>query len=291
VELNMHRILLTALILSIAILSSGFPQEEREANGPFFAMDTNLRDGSARTPEQTAALLKKLGFDGYGHGGTADIPAWLAALDRHGLRMFTTYVGMNLDDDFHVNPSLHEAIRQLEGRETMVWLYVQSRRHDRAAHDGDEVAVAAIRSLADFAHEHGVKIALYPHTGFYVESCADALRIAEKVNRRNVGISLNLCHWLKIEGDRPASEFLTRARSYLFRVSINGADGGDTRGMGWDRLIQPLDRGSYDVQGLLRALGEAGYRGPIGLQGYGIAGDAEANLRRSIAAWKRFATD
>ncbi len=34
---------------------------------------------------------------------------------------------------------------------------------------------------------------------------------------------------------------------YLFVVSINGADGGATNDMLWDRLIQTLDRGSFDV--------------------------------------------
>ena len=284
----MHGIALAVLTALLLGLGAPLPQQT-DALGPFYAMDTNLRDGRARTPAQAAVLLKELGYDGYGHGGTDDIREWLAAMEQQGLRMFTTYVGMNLDDEAKVDAALREAIPHFEGHGTVIWLYVQSGTFDRAAHDGDEVAVAAIRDLADYAHEFGVGIALYPHTGFYVERAADALRIAEKVNRRNVGITLNLCHWLKVEGDQPVDEFLTRARPYLFRVSINGADGGDTRGMGWDRLIQPLDRGSYDVRGFVRTLREAGYRGPIGLQGYGIPGDAEDNLRRSMTAWKQIA--
>jgi hypothetical protein len=30
-----------------------------------------------------------------------------------------------------------------------------------------------------------------------------------------------------------------------------------------------------------------GYRGPIGLQGYGIGGDRRANLAVSMAAWRK----
>ena len=69
---------------------------------------------------------------------------------------------------------------------------------------------------------------------------------------------------------------------HLFVVSINGADHeGD-----WDRLIQTLDRGEYDVFALLSLLKKLGYDGPIGLQCYNIQGDIRENLTRSIGAWK-----
>jgi sugar phosphate isomerase/epimerase len=67
-------------------------------------------------------------------------------------------------------------------------------------------------------------------------------------------------------------------------VSINGADEeGD-----WDRLIQPLDRGSYDVRGFVEAVRKLGFTGPFGLQCYNVPGDREENLRRSMQAWKSF---
>jgi sugar phosphate isomerase/epimerase len=73
----------------------------------------------------------------------------------------------------------------------------------------------------------------------------------------------------------------------LWVVTINGADrhGGD-----WDRLIQPLDRGDFDVEGFLKILVGLGYRGPIGLQCYGIKGNAEENLRRSMRAWREMSS-
>ena len=52
-------------------------------------------------------------------------------------------------------------------------------------------------------------------------------------------------------------------------MSINGADR-DAAGTGWDRLIQPLGSGTYDMLPLLRKLAKLGYAGPIGLQGYGL---------------------
>ena len=75
---------------------------------------------------------------------------------------------------------------------------------------------------------------------------------------------------------------IREAGPHLFLVTINGAD---HDGDAWDRLIQPLDRGSFDVYGLLKMLQEQGYTGPIGLQCYGVPGDKHENLKRSIEAW------
>ncbi len=69
-------------------------------------------------------------------------------------------------------------------------------------------------------------------------------------------------------------------------MSISGAD---PNARDWDGLIQPLDQGSYDVKALVRTLVANGYRGPIGLQCYGIKGDPAVFLKRSMASWQRIA--
>jgi sugar phosphate isomerase/epimerase len=263
-------------------------QGDRKVN-PFYAMDTNIWNWQGRTPEQVAKLLKDLGYDGYGHGGTQQIGEYQAALDEQGLGLFSTYVGLNLDAEPNIDPAVADVFRKFKGRNAMLWLFVQSGKFAPDSEAGDAAAVEAIRRLADEAHEQGVRIALYPHTGLYVENLDDALRIAEKVNRRNLGVTFNLCHWLKVDGDKDPSDTLRRAMPYLFQVSINGADGGDTKSMDWDRLIQPLDSGTYDVGRLLRTLAELAYTGPIALQGYGIKGDPKQNLARSIQAWRKLA--
>jgi sugar phosphate isomerase/epimerase len=248
-------------------------------------MDTSVWGWKDRTPEQVVGMLKELGYDGYGHSGTEDIPQYLQLCKQHGLRFFNTYVGLNLDRS-EVDPALLEAARQLQGTEAMLWVPVTSRNYDRQTHTGDDTAVERIRLLADTVLPDGVKIALYPHSFFYIETADDAIRIAEKVNRRNVGVTFNLCHHLRIVGERDIERHLARALPYLFQVSINGADSGETTQMGWNQLIQPLDTGTYDVGRFLGILRRLGYHGPIGLQGFGIKGDPRTNLHRSIQAWK-----
>ncbi len=112
------------------------------------------------------------------------------------------------------------------------------------------------------------------------------MRVADKVARPNVGVMFNLCHWLRVDKQRDYKPLLRQAMPRLWAVSINGADEFDA-GPGWDHYIQPLDKGSFDVAGLLKTLKELGYKGPIGLQCYGIGGDAREHLARSLAAWRK----
>jgi sugar phosphate isomerase/epimerase len=95
----------------------------------------------------------------------------------------------------------------------------------------------------------------------------------------------NLCHWLRVEKTREYKPLLLEAMPLLRAVSINGADAFDDQ-PGWARYIQPLGDGSFDVRHFLQVLNELGYRGPIGLQCYGIGGDAREHLSRSMTAWR-----
>ena len=154
---------------------------------------------------------------------------------------------------------------------------------------GTARAVAIIGQIADLAKKSELRVALYPHLGYYVDRVEHAVRLAKKTGRGNVGVSFNLCHFLKLDDEKNLDRRLKESMPCLFLVTINGADRGQTNNMGWDRLIQTLDRGSFQVSGLLKTLKQLGYTGPICLQSFGIGGDARDNLRCSMEAWRRLA--
>jgi sugar phosphate isomerase/epimerase len=259
---------------------------------PFFAMDTALRDGKSRSAAEQAALLKGLGYDGIGTSGYPS-EEFLAAFEKAGLRVFNTYLTLNFDSAKPgLEPMLKDFVPRLKGHGTALWIAINGVTRDGetlkpSSPLGDAVVVPLMRELADLAQTNGVKIALYPHARLWIERVEDALRVASKVDRPNVGVTFNLCHWLKVEGSRDPKPVLAEAMPRLFFVSINGADSGDTRAMPWDRLIQPLDSGTYDVGALLKSLRELGYEGPIGFQGYGIPSDSGDILRHTMAGWRR----
>ncbi len=258
-------------------------------SNPFFAMDTGTKDKDHQTFEQQAALLAGLGYDGYGYTGFEDLGGLLAALDAKGLKLFNTYTGVTVDADgkAQYDEALVGSLPLFKGRDVVLWIPMNVKGFESSDPAGDDKAVVALHEIADLAAPHGVRLALYPHANMWLETVGDALRVAEKVDRPNVGATFNLCHWLSVEG--AGSDLLARlqrALPFLFFVTINGAD---TEG-GWDRLIQTLARGSFEVATLVQHLADLGYTGPVGLQGYGIGGDVADNLKRSMGAWKELST-
>jgi sugar phosphate isomerase/epimerase len=245
---------------------------------PFFAMDT----GISGQPVAVAATLHDLGYDGLGGSGTNIRPA-REALDARKLRLWNVYLTLKFEAGAPaVTPGLRTLITDLKGHSSTLWIAVQA-----VSGGGDQVAVAALREIAGVAAESEVRVSLYPHTGFWLSRFSGAADLAEKVERENVGITFNLCHWLKVEGDVDPIPDIRKHQKKLQFVTVNGADKGDTKAMSWDRLIQPLDRGTYDTASFLKRLNdEAKWQGPVGLQSFGIPGDQRENLKRSMVAWR-----
>lgn len=249
------------------------------AGNPFFAFDNGV--GRAEwTPAQQAQTLKDLGYDGIGYTGFENMPARRGAFDAAGLKIFNLYVGGHLDENPVYDPAYKEAIAGLEGSGIDLWFTI---RGGTPGHD-DARAVAVVREIADLAAASGIRVALYPHHGFYVADVDDALRIVKQIDRENVGVTFNLCHELRAGNEARFDEILEAAAPHLFYVSINGAD----REGDWDELIQPLGRGLFDVSSVLQKLVTLEYRGAIGLQCYNVPGDPKANLAQSMEAWNAY---
>ncbi|MCF7955915.1 MAG: sugar phosphate isomerase/epimerase [Phycisphaerae bacterium] len=284
-----HNIILLSMLCMISIAAAAFAGEKPPAAFDMFAFDNYMMKGEYTQTQVRAETLKELGYDGMSYHGTKDIMETVKIFENAGLKLFITYLGVNIDADEpakQYDPNLKDAIKQLKGTDTMIWLYLTSKKYKHASEQGDAAAVKIIRDIADAAHESGLKIVLYAHVGNYSESFADILRIARKVNRRNVGVSFNVCHWLKVDGDVDYRAILKESLPYLFVVTTNGGETGDTKKMGWDKLIQTLDKGTFDNYNLLKYLKDIGYKGPIGLQGYAIKGDPKQNLANSMKAWR-----
>ena len=275
-----------ALAAALACAPHARAGERKHTPTPFYALCVGTHDAKKRTPEQQAAMLKELGYHGMTHLWLKAVPERLKALDEAGLTLFGVYTPVSIDPKKRkYDPRLKQVITLLKGRDTMIWLSIKGLRPSTP--EGDPAAVALLREIADMAQPAGLRVAIYPHTGDWTERVEDAVRVVKKVDRKNVGVIFNLCHWLKVDGDETRLEpLLEQAMPHLFAVTLNGADSGLGRRGGWARLIQPLDSGSFDVYGLLKMLRKLGYRGPIGLQCYGIRGDARDHLARSIAAWR-----
>lgn len=271
----------TLLLATVACLLGclGHPvQAEDKATKPnLFVFENGVRIGST---EERVKVLKELGYQGIGSANPRNLPARLKHYDKAGLGFYSIYVGVNLTKDGPTyDKQIAQAIKDLKGRDTVIELYVRG-KPDNA----EEQAVQVVRELADLARASGLKVVLYPHSGFYVDTIGDATRVARKVKRDNVGVMFNLCHFLMVEPKSDLRATLEEAKGLIWRASLSGAEKG---GRSWGKLIQTLDQGNIDQQQVLNELRRVGFTGAIGLQCYAIRGDARDNLKRSIEAWKK----
>ena len=265
--------------------ASGAPPEKAAWAPPLYGFCMEIHDAKKRTLPQQAQMLRELGFDGTGY------PLWLdenleknlQTLDAAGLKVFVLYASVNVNPKAPAfDPRLPDAIRKLKGRPVTVCVLL--RGYQPGDPQGEETAVKVLRQLGDVAAEAGLRISIYHHVGDWTESLLYALQVVKKVDHPQVGVNFNLCHWLKVDGDKDYRTVLRENAAKIFVVTINGAQLGSNN---WtDGLIQSLDRGDFDNRQLLATLREIGYRGPIGLMCYGIQGDAREHLERSMKVWR-----
>ena len=256
---------------------------------PFYAMDTAFaRPGLSQ--EQQFALVKELGYAGIGwhEGAPEQAKAEAEAMAKIGLKMAAIYCGATVTPEGELthSPQLPDLMAALKGHETIIWLHIGGKGPAFDALTGQEPLVKALRRLADTAAANGLRVAIYPHVGEWTARFADAVRLAKVVNHPRFGVSFNLCHALAMGEEAAIPTLLEEAKPVLVTVTICGADAG-VKGADWGRLIQTLDKGTYDVAALLRGLRRIGFTGPVGFQGYGIQGDARSILAPTMEGWRR----
>lgn len=252
----------------------------------FFAMDTAAK----LEPAECAQVLAELGYAGLG-GRPATAKAHAAALQAKGLVFFNGYHVTNFAfGQAELPADLTKAVDDLAGTGSTLWLGINKVAFPAGVKAGpeygDTLVVPQLRQLLAYAKPKGVKVSLYPHAGFWAAQFEVCVRVANKVDDPALGVTFNLCHWLRVEGsERDPLPLIKEALPRLNFITINGADAGDTQKLGWDRLIQPLGRGSYDVGAFVTKVRDAGYRGPFGFQGYGIKLDAKELLKETMEGW------
>jgi len=247
------------------------------ADNEFYAMDNGIRD--VKSIADKAALLSELGYDGvtWRPGKTAEAVKEMAA---RGVKMHAFKIHVDVSKKENATGIPAQELEALKGTGAILWVTLQRKGGD------DADAARELKRLNTVAKPLGLRIAIYPHMNCHAETLEEALRVTGLVDDDNVGVSLTLCHQLKLQGVQDLAPLLKKALPKLFIVQICGAETGETKSMSWDKLIQPLGKGSYDVKGLLQTLKDLDYTGPIGVIGFGIRQPAKQHLKQSISFWK-----
>jgi len=265
---------------------------QKELNNTFYVQNT--LKGFENTPEtafEKARLLKTIGFDGLEGFGYKDFFELKNALDKEGLKMPVNYVALQFEADEKLNDSSAYEIKEMikaSAKGAIIYFPLQSNSFKDNKEAGDKVIASILRELSAYSATYGVKLCVYPHVNTYCETVAHSVKLAGMVDRKNYGAAMNLCHLLKVEGSEGIDTKIKEFVPYLFAVNICGADDGDTKQFGWDRLIQPLGQGSFDTYRFVKLLIDNGYSGPIGLQCYNLKGDIVETLTKSMQTWEGY---
>lgn len=280
----------SAAILTGCGLMTGNPARGSESpaadlENRLIIMDTWFWDNQLDAARQVE-ILKRIGIPrGSDCRNQWDaFPNVLKIFGQAGVAMAAVYLRLELDAE--ELPAFVPALFQsLKGRETLLWVNPASGQFKPSDPAGDAAAVALLRKIAELAKPAGLPISLYHHRGDWLEKAGDAFRVADKTGLENVGCTFNLYHWLATEGPDGLETIARTVLPKLNCLNINGAMK-ESATLDVRKAILPLGEGDYDVEHCVRTFMKLGYRGPIGLQGYGIGGDVEAKLKQSLDAWR-----
>ncbi len=261
----------------------------------FFTLHNIIRgDSIYNTPDKQVELIKKAGYDGIEINQVDNFEGMKAALDRYQFKGAYFYVKLNLEQPY-IDKRLENYIRQLKGTKTIIAPFIvsDSKTHKPSSHNADTLVVRLVRQIADWAEASDLQVAIYPHYSFYVERTDHALALVKEINRKNVGLTFNLCHWLATTSQSERlmlKPHLKELSPYLKMITICGANDVITQQKNlWDDFILPLGTGSFDTYGLIKYMvKDLKFKHPIGVQCYNIKGNKPLLVQNTISVWREY---
>ncbi|WP_041340491.1 sugar phosphate isomerase/epimerase family protein [Runella slithyformis] len=185
------------LIYSVLLIytQSVFAQKVRNQ---FFAFHNVIRgDALYNTFDKQVEFVKSEGFDAIEINQIENFAEMKAAIDKHQFKGAFFYVKLKLEPPFY-DSGLEDCIKKLKGTNVIISPFIvsETKRYKPSTHDADTLATHLLQQIGDMAKKSDLEVAIYPHYSFYVERTDHALALAKQVNRKNVGLTFNLCHWL-----------------------------------------------------------------------------------------------
>lgn len=231
-------------------------------------------DAKDRTPEDRAAMMKRLGFTRFAYDWRdkhlATFERELAALKANDIELSAVWFpgGLNKEGQFLLDTLAKHKVR------TQLWVMLTDPAPGKGQDEKLKAAVAQIGPIAREALKRGHKVALYNHGGWGGEP-ENQIAVLGEVNLPNVGIVYNLHHGHDHLDRFP--DLLKLMKPHLLTLNLNGmVKGGDKAG----KKILPLGQGDLDLS-LLKTIAASGYAGPIGILGH-TDDDAEERLKDNL---------
>lgn len=233
-------------------------------------------DAKKRGPEERARMLDRLGLKRLAydwrneHISTFDLE--VETMKRHGIEITAWWFPGGLND---VAQQILACLERHQVK-TQLWISLGDPAPQSPQADKVRAAAATIRPIAEAAARIGCSVALYNHGGWFGEP-ENQVAIVEHLQMANVGIVYNLHHGHGHLARFP--ELLRKMQPHLLALNLNGmVVDGDKVG----KKILTLGEGDQDL-GLLQAIRDSGWRGPVGILDHRGETDSEITLRANLA--------
>ena len=228
----------------------------------FFAFCIDTHDAKKRDLQQQAQLLKELGYDGVGHLWMDNLTERLKTLDAAGLKLFQITMTVDITPGKQAyDPKFKQVMPLLKGRAVQFLLLMNGMKPSDPA--GDARAVEIIREMASVAADSSAQILLYPHSYMWLERIEDANRVADKVDRPNVGVNFDPANMILYDKGDPVAALRTLG-PWVKQCHMKDAVRTKTPGT-WGEEVR-LGTGQVDWKGFFRALDAAGFKGPLNIE-------------------------
>lgn len=283
----MRKFIVLMLICSNSLLAQKVKNE-------FFALHNIIRgDSTYNTFDKQVELVKNAGFEGIEINQIESFDGMKIALDQYNFKGSFFYIKLQLGDP--IDNRIEKAIKSLQGTKTIIAPYIlaDNLRFKPNSPEGDSEVIRLLQMISVWSKKAGLQVAIYPHLNFYVERTDHALQLAKKVNRKNVGLSFNLCHWLattNLTERTHLKSHLKELKPYLKMMTICGANDVISQKKSiFDDYILPLGTGSFDTYELVNYMVKTiKFKNPIGVQCYNIKGNKPQLVRNTMAVWKEY---
>lgn len=235
-------------------------------------------------------VLADLGYDGinftlWSEPAWADVPKFGSVKERFGIDVSGTYAAIGSAGDVEGIARVRQLLATVEGTDQLDLAVIGSEEASGNSDPGGDAAILKVlEDLLEVASARGITISLYPHTFCWLQTVDDAARLCRALEHPNLKLVFSSFHWFVHEG-RDLQRVLKAGMPYLNSVNICGSRKGPSA-TGLPATVELIDQGEVDNFYMVGSLKQLGYQGSISLQGYAIAGDAYANLRRSRDAFR-----
>jgi sugar phosphate isomerase/epimerase len=234
-------------------------------------------DSKKRTPEQRAAMLKKLGFKKFAYDWRGEhlptFEAEIAALKKEGIELTAVWFPSSLNKDAQ---TLLDSLRKHEIK-TQLWVTMGGSGPAKTPEEQTQKVrdhAKAVKPIAEAAAKIGCTVALYNHGSWFGDP-ENQLAIIKELNLPNVGIVYNLHHGHDHLARMP--ELIKAMKPHLLAFNLNGMiPDGERKG----KKIVPLGQGELDLK-LMKLLADSGWSGPVGILGH-TNDDAEERLKDNL---------